>query len=74
MDKLIKVFEEKRYYYTIETNSRIEVPFEDCSCSIVTVNNHYKVYVFNKDNDIIKESKWYKRAKYTVNYIINNVN
>lgn len=51
------------------TESNLEVPFSEFVCFVVIVNNQYKVFTYNKNNNIIDESKWYKRSKYIVNYI-----
>ena len=73
MEKMINMLNEKNYYYEID-NGRIEIPFIENDCSIITVNNQYKVYTFEKNTcNIISESKWYKRPIYVVKYIINNM-
>ncbi len=74
MKKLIDMLDSKNYYYEIANNSRVELPFIFQDCSIVVVNNQYKVYIFEKGTcNITNESKWYKYPSYAIKYIINNL-
>lgn len=74
MKKLIDILDSKNYRYEIANNTRLEIPFISQDCSIIVVNNQYKVYIFEKDTcNIINESRWYKYPSYTIKYIINNL-
>ena len=53
------------YFYTIETNNNsttIEIEFKEYSMVFMVINNQCKIFKFDLDNNIIDESKWYKRA------------
>ena len=74
MKKLMDMLDSKNYYYEIANNSRLELPFIFQDCSIVVVNNQYKVYIFEKGTcNITNESKWYRYPSYVIKYIINNL-
>ena len=58
MKKMIDMLDSKNYHYEIVNNSSIELPFISQDCSIIVVNNQYKVYIFEKGTcNIINESK-----------------
>ena len=46
MKKMIDMLDSKNYYYEIANNTRLELPFIFQDCSIIVVNNQYKVYIF----------------------------
>lgn len=74
MKKLIDMLDSKNYYYEFANDSRLELPFIFQDCSIIVVNNQYKVYIFEKGtSNITNESRWYKYPSYVIKYIINNL-
>ncbi len=71
MNSLLNSFKEVGYLPNGNsiTETSLEVPFQNFTCFVTIVNNQYKVFVYDTDNNVIDESKWYKRSIYVAKYV-----
>ena len=68
---LTKILDTKGYHYNLINLHRVEVQFIHCTVVFIITDNAYKIYVFDLNNDIIKQ-KDYKYAKCAIRYMILN--
>lgn len=69
MNIFVNMLNEKGYHYTCTENT-IEIRYCGCTILIMFINGQCKVYKYDLDNNIIDESKWYKRLSYAYKYIL----
>lgn len=69
---LTKILDTKGYHYNLINLHRVEVQFIHCTVVFIITDNAYKIYVFDLNNDIIKQ-KDYKYVKCAIRYMILNV-
>lgn len=71
-NKFMDMLNEKGYHYACTENT-IEIKYCACTILIMFINGQCKVYKYDLDNNIIDESKWYKRIGYAWKYILKIV-
>lgn len=73
-NKFMDMLNEKGYHY-VSTESTCTIEIRYCACTIVImfINNQCKIYKYDLNDNIVDESKWYKRISYAWKYILKIV-